>query len=131
MFRTAPLDGPLRDNIIVKIRQVNGMPFKGSLHYKEAKNGIFKNCLKQDLSIIHGLSFAFSDYPVIKYKFKQQINIDAWKPMEFFEYIRTYKVNRMEKTDLLQCKIRGIRSNYNDQTEEPDSDPDIRWVKIE
>ena len=34
MFKTAPPDGPFRDNIIVEIRQVNGVPFKGSLHYK-------------------------------------------------------------------------------------------------
>ena len=51
--------------------------------------------------------------------------------MEFFEFKRTYKVNGMEKTDLLQCKIKGIRSNYNNQSEEPDSDPEVRWVKIE
>ena len=131
IFKTAPPDGPLRDNIVIEIRQVNGVPFKGSLHYKEAKYGIFGDCLKQDPSLIHGLSFAFSDYPIIKYKLKRQIDIDTWKPMEYFEFKRTYKVNGMEKTDLLQCKIKGIRSNYNDQSEEQDSDPEVRWVKIE
>ena len=131
IFKTAPPDGPMRDNIIIEIRQVNGVPFKGSLHYKEAKYGIFEKCLKQDPTIIHGLSFAFNDYPVIKYKLKHQIDIDAWKPMEYFEFERTYKVNGMEKTDVLECKIKGIRSNYNDLSEETDSDPDIRWVKIE
>ena len=68
IFKTAPPDGPLRDNIVIEIRQVNGVPFKGSLHYKEAKYGIFGDCLKQDPSLIHGLSFAFSDYPIIKHK---------------------------------------------------------------
>jgi hypothetical protein len=131
IFKTAPPDGPLRDNIVIEIRQVNGVPFKGSLHYKEAKYGIFGDCLKQDPSLIHGLSFAFSDYPIIKYKLKRQIDIDTWKPMEYFEFKRSYKVNGMEKTDMLQCKIKGIRSNYNDQSEEQDSDPEVRWVKIE
>ena len=131
IFKTAPPDGPMRDNIIIEIRQVNGVPFKGSLHYKEAKYGIFENCLKQDPAIIHGLSFAFSDYPIVKFKLKHQIDIDTWKPMEYFEFERRYKVNGHEKTDLLQCKIKGIRSNYNDESEQPDSDPDVRWVKIE
>ena len=131
IFKTAPPDGPLRDNIVIEIRQVNGVPFKGSLHYKEAKYGIFENCLKQDPSLIHGLSFAFSDYPIIKYKLKRQIDIDTRRPMEFFEFKRTYKVNGMERTDTLQCKIKGIRSNYDNQSEEQDSDPEVRWVKIE
>ena len=36
-------------------------------------------------------------------------------------------------TDILQCKIKGIRTNYEDQTEqtERETDPDIRWIKIE
>ena len=133
MFKTAPPDGPLRDYIVVEIRQVNGAPFKGSLHYKEAKYGIFEQCLKQDPTTIHGLNFAFSDYPIVKYKLKHQINIDDLRPVEFFEYHRSYKVNGHEKTDILQCKIKGIRSDYSEQTDrqEEDSDENIRWVKIE
>ena len=130
-FKTAPPDGPLRDTITVEIRQVNGVPFKGSLHFKEAKYGIFENCLNLDPTIIHGLSFAYSDYPIVKYKLKHQIDIDALKPLEFFEYNRSYKVNGMDKTDVLQCKVKGIRSNYSNQIEDSDSDPNIRWVKIE
>ena len=52
MFKTAPLDGHMRDNIIVEIRNVNRVPFKGSLHYKEAKYGIFRNCLDMDPTAI-------------------------------------------------------------------------------
>jgi hypothetical protein len=133
MFRTAPPDGPHRDLIIVEIRQVNGVPFKGSLHYKEAKYGIFEHCLKQDPTSIHGLNFAFSDYPIVKYKLKHQINIDDLKPLEFFEYHRSYKVNGHEKTDVLQCKIKGIRSDYSGENDlmDEDQDQNIRWVKIE
>ena len=84
MFKTAPPDGPNRDNITIEIRQVNGELFKGSLHYKEAKYGIFKDCLGMDPSIVHGLSFAFSDYPIVKYKLKHQIDIDTLRNYEFF-----------------------------------------------
>ena len=66
-----------------------------------------------DPTIIHGLSFAYSDYPIVKYKLKHQIDIDALKPLEFFEYNRSYKVNGMDKTDVLQCKVKGIRNNYS------------------
>ena len=133
IFKTAPPDGPMRDTIIIEIRQVNGVPFKGSLHFKEAKYGIFEKCLAMDPSTIHGLSFAFSDYPIVKFKLKHQINIDTLKPREFFEFERAYRVNGMDKMDILQCKIKGIRANYEDQAEqtERETDPDIRWIKIE
>ena len=131
IFKTAPPDGPMRDTVTVEIRQVNGVPFKGSLHFKEAKYGIFENCLKMDPTTIHGLSFGYSDYPIVKYKLKHQIDIDSLKPLEYFEFNRSYKVNGMNKTDILQCKVKGIRSNYSNQIEESDSDPNIRWVKIE
>ena len=131
MFRTAPPDGPNRDNIIIEIRQVNGVPFKGSLHYKEAKYGIFNGCLGLDPTLVHGLSFAFSDYPIIKYKLRQQIDIDSLRNREFFEFARKYTVNGMEKNDVLACKIKGIRSDYSNDPTSGDSDPDVRWVKIE
>ena len=83
----------MRDTIIVEIRQVNGVPFKGSLHIKDSKYGIFEKCLAMDPSTIHGLSFAFSDYPIVKFKLKHQINIDALKPREFFVFERSYRVN--------------------------------------
>ena len=131
MFKTAPPDGPNRDNIVIEIRQVNGEPFKGSLHYKEAKFGIWKDCLGMDPTLIHGLTFAFSDYPIIKYKLKNQINIDGLRNVEFFEFNRAYKVNGMNRNDVLSCKIKGIRSNYSEETSPTETDPDVRWVKIE
>ena len=35
---------------------------------------------------IHGLSFAFSDNPIIKYKVKHHINIDALRPRGYFQF---------------------------------------------
>ena len=37
----------------------------------------------------------------------------------------------MDKSDVLSCKIKGIRSNYNEETGPTDTDHDFRWVKIE
>ena len=37
----------------------------------------------------------------------------------------------MEKHDVLSCKIKGIRSNYNEETALSETDPEVRWVNIE
>ena len=103
-FWTPPPDSKMMDNIIIEIRHVNGVPFS----YKEAKYGIFCNCLDMHPKTIHCLRFAFSDYPIIKYKLKHQINIASLKPREFFEFQSSYRVNGKEKCDVLQCKIKGI-----------------------
>ena len=128
-FVTPAPEGGFRDYIVVEIRTVNGQPFKGSLHFKEAKFEIFGKCLLQDPAIIHGLSFGFSDYPLIKFKLKHQINIDELRSFEFFDYERSYKDE--ERTDILSCKIKGIRTDSSFPREDTNEDPNVRWVKVE
>ena len=60
----------MRDDITIKIRKVNGVAFKGSLHFKEAKYGIFQNCLQLIPTLIHGLRFGYSDYPLVRKRSK-------------------------------------------------------------
>ena len=131
VFVTPPPEGGFRDNLIIEIRQVNGEPFRGSLHFKEAKFGIFEQTLKQDPALIHGISFGFSDFPLVKFKLRKQINIDEFQPVEFFEFKRTYKTGNEYKSDILSCKIKGIRADASETREQPDEDPNIRWVKVE
>jgi hypothetical protein len=121
----------MRDDITIEIRKVNGAPFKGSLHFKEAKYGIFQNCLQLNPSLIHGLRFGYSDFPVVKFKLKEKINIDAFQPMEFFDFKRNYTVGDVAKSDILECKIKGIRTEGAPVGENQDGDPSIRWVKVE
>ena len=130
-FVTPPPEGGFRDQLVVEIRNVNGVPFKGSLHFKEAKFGIFGQCLHQDPAIIHGLTFGYSDFPLIKFKFKHQINVDELRPFEFFEFERRYNVGNEEKSDILSCKIKGIRTDTDFPQESNDDDPNVRWVKVE
>ena len=111
LFKTPPPEGSKRDDITIEVRKVNGTAFKGSLHFKEAKYGIFQNCLQLNPSLIHGLRFGYSDFPLVRFKLKEQIYIDAFLPKEYFDYKRDYTVGGVQKSDTLECKIRGIRND--------------------
>ena len=79
----------MRDDIVIEVQTVNDRPFKGSLTLKEAMDGVFATCLGLDKKLVHGVRFAFSTYPVIKFKLKQQIDVDReLQHVEFFEYER-------------------------------------------
>ena len=135
IFRTPDPDGPMRDDIVIEIRTVNDMPFKGSLTFTEAKDGVYGQCLGLDIKILHGIRFAFSTYPVVKFKLKEQIDVDRiLHHTEYFDFERRYTVKGVEKSDILGCKIKGLRTGNvdgRDFNEEADPDPNIRWVKIE
>ena len=128
-FRTPDPEGPMRDELVIEVQSVNGRPFKGSLIFTEAKE-IFTTFLGLDIAQLHGIRFAFSTYPVVKYKLKQQINVDDLHYREYFTYERHYKVKGEDRADTLNCKIRGIRAPTDEQ-QPTDSDPSVRWVKVE
>ena len=130
IFKTAPPNGPMRDDLVIEIQKINGKPFRGQLTFTEAKDGIFTGCLDLNIKLIHGIRFGFNTYPTIKYKLKEQINIDDLHHLEYFEFKREYKMKGEWVTDTFECKIFGIRSNTGEQTQS-DPDPNIRWVKIE
>ena len=128
-FVTSPPEGSWRDEIVVEVQRINGAKFIGQLGFKEAKYNIFQGCLHLDPLTIHGLRFGFSDYPVVKFKLKEKINVDSLISTEFFTFKRQYLVGNKMKTDEIDCKIRGIRASG--QTLPPDADPSTRWVKVE
>jgi hypothetical protein len=134
MFKTPDPDGPMRDDIIVEIQTVNERPFKGSVTFTEAKE-ILSTCMGIEIRLVHGIRFAFSTYPVVKYKLKEQIDVDRnLQHVEYFNFERRYTQNGVEKSDILGCKIRGLRAGNQaagGQVNETDPDPNVRWVKIE
>ena len=130
VFVTPAPDGAMRDEITIEIRSMNGRPFKGTITIDEARNGIFAGCMDLNPRILHGIRFRFNTYPVLKFKLKEQINIDDLHPIEYFNFERHYTLKGEQKTDTFECKIAGIRSNTG-TIEENDPDPSIRWVKIE
>ena len=129
-FKTPAPEGSMRDDITVEVHTVNGNKFKGSLNFQEAKDGIYKDKLGLDIKLLHGVRFGFSTYPVVKFKLKEQINVDALAHCEFFELLRPYSFKGETRNDVLGCKIRGIRTETNESMQ-PDADPNVRWVKIE
>jgi hypothetical protein len=132
VFVTPAPDGAMRDDITVEVQTMNGRPFKGSITIDEARNGIFAGCMDLNPRLLHGIRFRFSTFPVIKYKLKQQINLDDLHPLEYFIFKRQYTLKGREVTDTFECKIVGIRSGSNtNNIAESDPDPSIRWVKIE
>ena len=79
----------MRDEIIIDVQTMNNRPFKGSLMFNEAMNGVFNTCLGLNTQHIHGIRFAFSTYPAIKFKFKEQINVDQLNHSEYFNFERS------------------------------------------
>ena len=71
IFKTPDPDGPMRDDIVVEIQTLNDRPFKGSVTFTEAKE-ILSTCMGLEIRQVHGIRFAFSTYPVVKYKLKEQ-----------------------------------------------------------
>ena len=131
-FLTPPPEGSMRDDIAIEVQTLNGAPFKGSISITEATQGIFRGCLDLNVKLIHGLRFGYSTYPLIKFKLKEQIDVDSLYRVEHFNYERRYIANGEAKVDILACKIKGIRTPGNEGGfNEPDTDPNIRWVKIE
>ena len=132
IFVTPAPEGAMRDEITIEVQTINGKPFKGSLTFHEALDGIYKGCLELDTKLLHGIRFRFSKCPVIKYKLKEQINIDELQRIEYFEFFRHYTVKGEQRYDTFACKINGIRrGDFQDPINETDPDPSTRWVKIE
>ena len=132
MFVTPAPEGPMRDEITIEVQTINGKPFKGTLTFHEALDGIYKRCLELDNNLLHGIRFRFSKCPTIKYKLKEQINIDELQRIEYFEFYRNYTVKGEPRHDTFGCKINGIRTSSSQETNvDSDQDPNVRWVKIE
>ena len=53
-------------------------------------------CLGLDIALIHGIRFAFSTYPVVKYKLKEQTDVDKLHHIEYFNFERKYNVKGEE-----------------------------------
>ena len=89
---------------------------------------LFGTCLGLDIKLIHGIRFSFSPYPVMKFKLKEQIDIDGLlQHMKFINFERHYTVKGIERSDILGCKSRALRTETgNVNNDEADPDPNIR-----
>jgi hypothetical protein len=127
VFFTPKPDGAYRDDFAIEFQQLNGRPFKGSITLKEARDVVFRDTLGFNPNLLHSIRPIFGGIPTIRFKLKEQINMDNLSGVEYFELER--KVNK-DRTDSISCRIMGIRGlqaapNYDGTSN------DVRWLKIE
>jgi hypothetical protein len=130
IFTTKKPDGAFRDEIVVEIQTLDDKPFKGTITPKEARRTIFEEILGFKQEDLVGFYFAYSGCPIVTFKLKEQFNIDSLESFQEFNVERKYKVGTEEKTAILRCKVRGIRSTQNNHAKNY-QDEGLRWVKIE
>jgi hypothetical protein len=124
-FTTKKPDGAFRDEIVVEIQTLDDQPFKGTITPKEARRNIFEEILGFKQEDLTGFYFAYSGCPIVTFKLKEQFNIDTLESFQEFNLERKSRAGNEEKTAILRCKIRGIRSTQNNCAE------GFRWVKVE
>jgi hypothetical protein len=130
IFTTKKPDGAFRDEIVVEIQTLDDQPFKGTITPKEARRTIFEDILGFKQEDLIGFYFAYSGCPIVTFKLKEQFNIDNLESFQEFNVERKCKVGNEEKTAMLKCKIRGIRTTQKNRTESY-QDEGFRWVKVE
>ena len=126
-FVTPAPDGAYRDDFAIEFQQINGRPFRGSITVKEARDTVFRDTLGFNPSLLHSIRPVFGGATTIRFKLKEQINMDNLASVEYFDLRRTVSPTR---TDIISCRIMGIRG----MQAEPNYDGtanDVRWVKIE
>ena len=126
-YVTPPPDGAYRDDFAIEFQQVNGKPFRGSITLKEARDTVFRDTLGFRPSLLHSIRPVFGGVTTMRFKLKEQINMDDLANVEYFELPRVVNPTR---TDVISCRIMGIRGmqaapNYDGTAN------DVRWVKIE
>ena len=109
IFHTSRPNGGLRDVLTVECLKLNGEDFKGTITYTEATMKIFQQGLGLSASILHSVKMSFNKCRIVSFKLKKQINIDELVEMENFEMKRSYMQDNNIKTDVISCRIVGIR----------------------
>ena len=128
--------GAMREEIDIQFDTLNGKPFRGTITPSEAKHGIYKEALGfEDFTNFDGVRFGFKGVPVVTFKLKVAMNIDELLCVQFFEFKRSGMRLGKPFEDVIQCKIRGLRSKPMTrdtlEEEEPNIDDGTRIVKIE
>ena len=127
-FVTPPADGQMRDEFTVECQKLNDRPFKGTVTFDEARDTIFHEILGFDYTDLYSIRMRYSGCPILKFKLKQQTNIDALTNVEYFNLER--KTQNSDRIDYIQCRVLGIRGMQS-VPHYDGSENDVRWVKIE
>ena len=95
---------------------------------------IFQQILGLSTDILHSVKMSFNKFRTLSFKLKKQINIDELADKENFEMKRSYLTGNEIKTDLIACKIMGIRKpRTTPEVPRPTYDgssSNVQWVEI-
>ena len=104
--------GGMRQEIEIALEKLNGEPFRGTITPLEAKYGIYAECLGfPDFGNFEGYRFGHKGVPVITLILKSAINVDELLPVQYFDYHRKSSRQGRSHTDIISCKIRGLRDH--------------------
>ena len=132
LFVTPRPERGLRDDLIIQCQTINDKPFKGTITFKEAKFAIFEGKLGYEHSLLHSIRMSFNGCPVIKFKLNSQVDIDDLIGVEHFDFERSYPFGNGTKTDVIHCRVMGIRAMQSVAQLDPENaENNVRWVKIE
>ena len=133
-FITPRPDGSMRDVLTIECPKMNGVAFKGSITYTEAREKIFHELLGLPRELLHSLKMSYTKCRTITFKLTEQINTDDLFNLENFKLERNYVVGTEIKTDEIECRIMGIRKPRTapeiPRPQFDGSDADIQWVEI-
>ena len=124
----------MRDVLTIECQQMNREDFKGTITNSEAAIKIFHQELGLPTDLLHSIKMSFARCRIISFKLKKQINVDEMAGKEYFEMKRSYTQDDVIKTDVIECKIMGIRKpNLVPDLPRPQYDgskDDVQWVEI-
>ena len=109
VFWTRKHEGGLRDFITVECLKINGETFNGTITYTEAAVKIFQQELGLTSDLLHSVKMAYSRCRTVTFKLKKQVNIDELAEKENFEMKRSYMQDTKIVTDIITCRIIGIK----------------------
>ena len=127
-------EGPMRDEIEIKIQTKNGKKFSGSITPIEIKYNIYIDALKfPDHENFDGARVGFKGKLVATIKLITPINIDELSDVEYFEFNRTTSIRGKQTQEVIGCKIKGVRWQPNTVSAFENSKPEDNStvVKIE
>ena len=124
-------EGAFRDEIEVEIRSINGNPFRGSLTRHEAKHLIYKGVLGCPFSNFRGCKLGFKTCPTATFMLKEQINIDDLESVKDFSFKRCYMKQGQRVEDVLEGRVRGVRTVTGSEATASYSEEWTRVVKVE
>ena len=127
-FVTPAQNGPFRDEIVVECQTLNDRPFKGTITFREATEIMFTEIMGFQFADLYSVRMRFSGCPTVRFKLKEQVNIDDLRSVEHFNLER--KAQNSRDIDFIACKILGIRGMVS-VPHYDGSENDVRWVKIE